>query len=90
MAHKFTLRISKYSHRPVSLLQEMAEGAIEQAPDEQLIATLDEEMNPSRSSSKHMAGNMRSRWTNFLISDGEKPGPQSRHRICRPTTTAPI
>jgi hypothetical protein len=23
---------------------------------------------------KHMAGNMRSRWTDFLTSDGEKPG----------------
>ena len=44
-----------------------------QLADEQLIASLDEETNSLPLSVKHMAGNMRSRWTDFLTSDGEKP-----------------
>lgn len=51
----------------------LAEGAIAQVSDAQLYATLDEEMNSIAVIMKHMAGNMRSRWTDFLTSDGEKP-----------------
>jgi uncharacterized damage-inducible protein DinB len=48
--------------------------AIQQLSDEQLFAVLDGEMNSIAVIVKHMAGNMRSRWTDFLASDGEKPG----------------
>src|SRR5213075_526991 len=41
--------------------------------DEQLVQTLDSEMNSIAIVVKHMAGNMRSRWTDFLTTDGEKP-----------------
>ena len=41
--------------------------------DEQLTASIDEENNSIAIIVKHMAGNMRSRWTDFLTSDGEKP-----------------
>ena len=51
----------------------LAEAAIAQATDEQLTATLDPEMNCIAQIVKHMAGNMRSRWTDFLTTDGEKP-----------------
>jgi hypothetical protein len=44
-----------------------------QIDDEQLFAVLDGEMNSIAVIVKHMAGNMRSRWTDFLTSDGEKP-----------------
>ena len=44
-----------------------------QATDEQLFAALDPEANSIAIMVKHMAGNMRSRWTDFLTSDGEKP-----------------
>ena len=44
-----------------------------QATDDQLFAVLDEEANSIAVIVKHMAGNMRSRWTDFLSSDGEKP-----------------
>ena len=44
-----------------------------QVEDEQLFAVLDQEMNSIAILVKHMAGNMRSRWTNFLTTDGEKP-----------------
>jgi hypothetical protein len=50
----------------------LAERAIAQLTDEQLTTTLDPEMNSVALTMKHMAGNMRSRWTDFLTSDGEK------------------
>jgi len=73
MAHKFT---TSYIEDVISLFRfykKMGEGAMEQVTDEQLFATLDEEMNSIAIIVKHMAGNMRSRWTDFLTSDGEKP-----------------
>ena len=53
--------------------KKLAEGAMAQVTDEQLTATLDPEMNCIAQIVKHMAGNMRSRWTDFLTTDGEKP-----------------
>ena len=53
--------------------KKMAERAIEQVTDDHLFALLDEEANSIAVIMKHMAGNMRSRWTAFLTSDGEKP-----------------
>jgi hypothetical protein len=44
-----------------------------QVADAELTVTLDSEMNSIALIVKHMAGNMRSRWTDFLTSDGEKP-----------------
>src|SRR5712692_1281259 len=73
MAHKFTTSYLEDSIALFRFYKKMAEGAIEQVPDEQLFATLDEEMNSIAIIVKHMAGNMRSRWTDFLTSDGEKP-----------------
>lgn len=55
------------------LLKKQAERAMEQLSDEQLFATLDTESNSIAILVKHLAGNMRSRWTDFLTSDGEKP-----------------
>ena len=51
----------------------LAERAIAQVSDEQLTQTLDPESNSIALIVKHIAGNMRSRWTNFLTTDGEKP-----------------
>lgn len=51
----------------------LAEGAMAQLKDEDLFITLDPESNSIAVLVKHMAGNMRSRFTDFLISDGEKP-----------------
>ena len=50
----------------------LAERAMAQVSDDQLHAVLDPEMNSIAVVLKHMAGNMRSRWTDFLDSDGEK------------------
>jgi hypothetical protein len=52
----------------------LAEGAISQLKDEELFAMLDPESNSVAILVKHLAGNMRSRFTDFLTSDGEKPG----------------
>ncbi|MCA1815975.1 MAG: DUF1572 domain-containing protein, partial [Acidobacteria bacterium] len=51
----------------------LGERAIAQLSDEELFRTLDPEMNSVALNVKHIAGNMRSRWTDFLTSDGEKP-----------------
>jgi uncharacterized protein DUF1572 len=51
----------------------LAEAAITQVKDEDLWVSLDPESNSIAVIVKHMAGNMRSRFTDFLTSDGEKP-----------------
>ena len=51
----------------------LADGAIAQLSDEQFFATPDPESNSFAIIMKHVAGNMRSRFTNFLTTDGEKP-----------------
>ena len=51
----------------------LGEAALVQVPDSDFTTQLDPEMNSVALIVKHMAGNMRSRWTDFLITDGEKP-----------------
>ena len=53
--------------------KKLAERAMAQVSDEQLFAELDEGGNSIAIIIKHMAGNMRSRWVDFLTTDGEKP-----------------
>jgi hypothetical protein len=52
--------------------KKLADGAAAQVSDEDFFRTLDAESNSIAVIMKHMAGNMRSRWTDFLTSDGEK------------------
>lgn len=51
----------------------LGEGAINQLKDEELFTTLDPESNSVALLVKHIAGNQRSRFTDFLTTDGEKP-----------------
>ena len=51
----------------------LAEGAMAQLRDEDFFVTLDPESNSVAILVKHLAGNMRSRFTDFLTTDGEKP-----------------
>lgn len=77
MAHKFS---TSYLEDSLSLFHQykrLAEGAMAQVTDEQLFVALDSELNSIAVIVKHMTGNMRSRFTDFLTSDGEKP---DRHR----------
>jgi len=55
----------------------LGEGAMSQLTDEELFAVLDPESNSVALIVKHLGGNMRSRFTDFLTTDGEKP---TRHR----------
>jgi hypothetical protein len=69
----------------------LGEGAIAQLQDNDLFVTLDPESNSIAVIVKHLAGNMRSRFTDFLTTDGEKP---DRHRDqefeLTPTTRAEV
>jgi hypothetical protein len=69
-------------------LKTPGEKAMAQLSDEEFFATIDPESNSLAIVVKHLAGNMRSRWTDFLTSDGEKP---DRHRddefVIGPKTT---
>jgi hypothetical protein len=58
-------------------IKEMAERALEQAGEARLFKQPDPESNSLAVLMKHVSGNLRSRWTNFLETDGEKP---DRHR----------
>ncbi|HXZ32721.1 MAG TPA: DUF1572 family protein [Terriglobales bacterium] len=51
----------------------LGEGAMSQLKDDQMFVTLDPESNSVAILVKHLAGNMRSRFTDFLTADGEKP-----------------
>src|ERR671932_54463 len=53
--------------------KKLAERAFEQVTDEEFFRALDEEANSLAVIIKHMSGNMLSRWTDFLTTDGEKP-----------------
>lgn len=50
----------------------VGEKAIDQLEDEQLFIVANEDTNSIATIIKHIAGNMLSRWTDFLITDGEK------------------
>src|SRR4051812_27434869 len=51
--------------------KKLGDGALAQLSDDQLYATLDEEMNSVAILIKHLSGNMISRWTGFPDADGE-------------------
>ncbi len=73
MAHELTTSYVKDSTGLFRYYKTLAERAMEQCPDDDLFTALDKESNSIAIIVKHMAGNMRSRWTDFLTSDGEKP-----------------
>ena len=73
MALRFTTSYLTDSLDLFRYYKNLAERAMAQVPDEQLLTVLDGEANSIAVIVKHMAGNMRSRWTDLLTSDGEKP-----------------
>jgi hypothetical protein len=87
MALKFTTSHLQDSLTLFRSYKRMAEGAMAQVSDEQLFAALDPEMNSIAVVVKHMAGNMRSRWTDFLTSDGEKPDRDRDSEFVEPPST---
>jgi len=87
MAHQFSTSYIEDSVALFRFYKKIAEGAMEQVSDEQLFAALDEEMNSIAIIAKHMAGNMRSRWTEFLTSDGEKSNRNRDSEFVAPPAT---
>ena len=67
-------------------LKDLADKAIAQASDDELFRQLDDEANSIAVIMRHIAGNMRSRWTDFLTSDGEKPDRQRDREFEMPPT----
>src|SRR5688572_28176746 len=51
----------------------LADGAIAQTSDQNLRRALDANTNSIAVIMKHVGGNLLSRWTDFLTTDGEKP-----------------
>jgi hypothetical protein len=72
MALEFTSSYIKESDSILHHYKRLAERAIAQVPDEALNLTLDPESNSIATIMRHLSGNMRSRWTDFLTTDGEK------------------
>jgi hypothetical protein len=56
--------------------KKLAERAFAQISDEEFFSSIDEEANSVAVIIKHISGNMLSRWTDFLTTDGEKPDRQ--------------
>jgi uncharacterized damage-inducible protein DinB len=77
MAHQLTTSYLKDAIDLFRYYKKLSERAMAQCRDEDLFRTLDAESNSVAIIVKHMAGNMRSRWTDFLTTDGEK---LDRHR----------
>jgi hypothetical protein len=73
MALKFTTSYMEDARAVFRYYKKLVEGAMAQVTDEELYAVLDGEANSIAVIVKHMAGNIRSRWTDFLNTDGEKP-----------------
>jgi hypothetical protein len=73
MALQFTTSYLEDVRPLFTMYRRLGEGAIAQVSDADLTAVLDPEMNSIAQNVKHMAGNMRSRWTGFPEADGEKP-----------------
>lgn len=73
MAHQFSTSYLKDSTDVFQYYKKLGDRALAQCPDEGLFESLDPESNSIAIIVKHMAGNMRSRWSDFLTTDGEKP-----------------
>ncbi len=87
MTHRLTTSYTADSRELLRSYKLLAERAMGQCPDDGLFATIDAESNSIAIIVKHMAGNMRSRWTEFLTTDGEKPDRNRDSEFEEPPTT---
>lgn len=87
MPLKFTTSYVEDSTALFRFYKQLADRAMAQVTDEQLYLTLDHEANSIAVIVKHMAGNMRSRWTDFLTTDGEKPNRNRDSEFAEPAAT---
>lgn len=87
MALEFTTSYVTDSVAIFRQYKKLAEAALAQVSDDQMQTVLDPESNCLAVIVKHMAGNMRSRWTDFLTSDGEKLDRNRDSEFEEPPTT---
>jgi hypothetical protein len=87
MASKLTASYLEDSLALFRNYKKLAERAMEQVTEQQLFIAIDEEANSIAIIVKHMAGNMRSRWTDFLTTDGEKPDRNRDSEFIEPPAT---
>ena len=87
MPHQFSTAFIEDSVSLFHYYKKLADRAMEQLSDEQLFVALDSESNSIAVIVKHLAGNMRSRWRDFLTTDGEKA---DRHRDQEFEMPAPV
>ena len=73
MAYQFTTSYLDESRSIFRQYKSWGDRAMAQVPGELLAREISPESNSIATIVKHMSGNMRSRWTDFLTSDGEKP-----------------
>jgi hypothetical protein len=87
MALKFTTSYIEDALAVFHQYKQLGERAMQQVSDEQLFASLDDESNSIAIIVKHITGNMRSRWTDFLTTDGEKPTRNRDSEFVDPSAT---
>ena len=87
MALQFTTSYLEDSLAVFRYYKNLVERAMAQVTDEQLVTVLDSGTNSISQIVKHMAGNMRSRWTDFLTADGEKPDRNRDSEFVDPPST---
>ena len=87
MALEFTTSYLQDSLALFRYYKRLAERAMEQITDEQFLVPLDREANSIAIIVKHLAGNMRSRWTDFLTTDGEKSSRDRDREFVDPPST---
>jgi len=87
MALEFTTSYIKDSADTLRYYKKLAERSFEQLPDEMLTTAPDPGSNSIAIIVKHLSGNMRSRWRDFLTTDGEKPDRDRDSEFERPFQT---
>jgi hypothetical protein len=87
MALKLTTNYLEDSLTLFRYYKKLGDDAMAQVTDEQLTTVLDPEANSIAQIVKHMAGNMRSRWRDFLTTDGEKPDRNRDSEFVEPPAT---
>lgn len=90
MPLEFTTSYLKDSLDLFRYSKKQAERAMAQVSDDQLFIELDEGGNSIAIIVKHMAGNMRSRWMDFLTTDGEKPDRNRDREFVDPPATREV
>ncbi|HWF37636.1 MAG TPA: DUF1572 family protein [Candidatus Acidoferrales bacterium] len=87
MALEFTTSYIQDATDNFRYYKRLAERAFEQVPDEALVFAPDAGSNSMATLVKHLSGNMRSRWRDFLTTDGEKPDRNRDDEFDRPFAT---